>query len=134
MAKWCHSDLFDYGLDRPRAQKAAGNDVRLHVVKAYAAGDAYATVTGNSVGDAALATGDFALAAHATTGRKLTVAAKTLTASASSGASPDLHFAVVDATDSKVLLVTDETSDQVITSGNTLNTPAIEFLRFTQPT
>lgn len=133
MAKWCNTLVLDNGLDYPRARKAAADDIELHVIKAYAADDSYATVIGNSVGSTDLATGDFALSAHATTGRKVTVATKTFNATADSGASPDLHFAVVNATTSAVLLVTDETTNQVITNGNSLTTPAIEFLRITQP-
>ena len=45
---------------------------------------------------------------------------------ANSGAAPDLHIAFTDST-SKVLLVTDETTDQVVTSGNTVNFPILTY-------
>jgi hypothetical protein len=134
MAKWTNTKLFDFGLDYPRSRVAGGATVRLAVIKAYAAGDSYATVTANIVGYVDLAAGDFTLAAHATTGRKLTTASQPVTFSANSGASPDNHFALLDVTGSEVLAVTDETGDQQIYSGNTSTIPAIEFLRFTQPT
>jgi hypothetical protein len=57
----------------------------------------------------------------------MTSATKSATASANSGATPNLHIAFVDTVNSKVLWVTDETSDQVVTSGNTVNFPALTY-------
>lgn len=122
MPKWVHADVLDSGLN---AIKSNAN--RLHCIKAYAAGDSYATVTGNSVGDVAMASGDYTLGSSGSN-RTLTTAAKNgVTATANSGASPNLHFAYVDTAGSKVLWVTDETTDQVITSGNTLNFPSVVY-------
>lgn len=39
----------------------------------------------------------------------------------------NLHFAVVDSTATKVLWVSDETSDQQVTNGNPINTPAFSI-------
>ena len=50
--------------------------------------------------------------------------AKAISLTASSGAGPNLHLAIVDSTGSAVLLVTDETTDQVVTSGGTFNVPS----------
>lgn len=123
MPKYMGSAILDNGLDYARARAAAGDAIKVHVLKAYSSGDSYATVIGNSVGSAALAAGDLALANDSTTGRKVTVASKSITAaSANSGASPDLHQAVVNETTSAVYLVTDETSNQVITAGNPITT------------
>jgi hypothetical protein len=58
--------------------------------------------------------------------RVLTIAARSGTASANSGATPDLHIAFTDNV-SKVLWVTDETSDQVVSSGNTVNFPSLTY-------
>ena len=128
MPKYLGSDCIDNGIDFPRVRKVAGDGIELHVIKAYALGDSYATVVGNSVGSVALAATDLVLAADATVGRKVTVGAKSITAaSANSGASPDLHFAIVNTTSSTVLVVTDETSNQVITLGNPIETPAWAF-------
>lgn len=134
MPKWTNTKLFQYGLDYPRSRVAAGATVRVAVIKAYSFGDTNTTVTGNIVGAVDLAAGDFTLAAHNTTGLKLTTASKSVTFSANSGASPDDHFALIDVTAGEVLAVTDETNDQQIYSGNTSTIPAIEFLRITQPT
>lgn len=124
MAKFMGAKILDNGLDYPRARAAAGDAVKVHVLKAApAASDSYATVLALSVGSAALAAGDLVLANDSTTGRKVTVASKAITAaSAGSGASPDLHQAVLNETEQAVYLVTDETSNQVITAGNPITT------------
>ena len=128
MAKWFHQDVFDNGLN-----DIVSNANVLHVVSTYSAGDNYATVVGNSVTNYALAGGDKVLAAHNTTGRKVTIAAKSgNNATASTSGTPDLHFVLVDTVNSKVVAATDETSDQPITAGNPVSTPAFEF-QFVQP-
>ncbi|MFO1268556.1 MAG: hypothetical protein U1F25_13675 [Rubrivivax sp.] len=106
-----------------RTLAGTASRVKMHVIKAYAAGDSYATVTGNSCGSFDMAAADFAQSSNGSN-RRTTVAAKAITLTANSGASPNLHIAVVDSTGSAVLLVTDETSDQVLTSGGTFNVPA----------
>jgi|GEM_PF-2100003 len=193
--KYYHPDFLDFGLDRIRAKIAAGNTVKLHILKAYAAGDSYATAFGNSIGSVALAEGDLTLGNQGTNGRQVAVASKNLTASGASeqydsgtatagGANTltdsgkawsvnghagraakivggtgagqsrriasntatqltvtvnwttppdatsqyqildDVHFAILDETESKVLVATDEDSNQVITAGNPVTTPA----------
>ena len=205
MPTFYHPDLLDHGLDRIRAQKQAGNDVEIHLVSNYTAGDSYATVNGNSLGGVDLATGDLTLDDQGTNGREVNIAAKSVAAAtgsstthhsgtATAGASTtltetgaghtvdehigrvvvitggtgsgqkrritdndatvltvesawttnpstdstyeirdDLHIAVLDKTDSKVLAVVEETSEQVITSGNPIDIPAIA-LQKNQPT
>jgi len=125
MAKWAHSDVQDKGPEHIRTTLGGTpTRVKMHVIKAYASGDSYATVTSNSVADVDMATADFTMSGAAGAARVMTVAAKNgLTASANSGAGPNLHVALVDSTGTIVLLVTDETSDQVVTLGNTVNVP-----------
>lgn len=133
MAKYMHPNLMDFGLDYIRASIAGGATVKVHVIKAYSQGDSYATTSGNSIGSVALATGDLALADQGTLGRQVTVASKSITAaSGNSGATPNLHQAVLDETNSRVLFVTDETTDQVVTSGNPITTFAM-VLKTNQP-
>ncbi len=172
----------------------------LELVKAFSSGDSRATVLGNTVCSIALVTGDFTLANNTPSGRKVTLQAKSGTASASSsqyesgtatagaastltdsGASfpdrsgkvvkitggtgsgqvrriqsntgtvitvdtawatqpdatstyeilDDLHWVIISGTE--VLAVHDEGTNQVITSGNPVNTPALEN-RLPQPT
>lgn len=123
MAKWVDPDVLDLGINRIKT-----NANVLHLIKAYAPGDSYATVVGNSVGNVAMASGDYTLGNGASSARTLTTAAgKTSNATANSGAAPALHLAFVDSINSKVLWVTDETTDQVITSGNPLQYPSVIY-------
>ena len=121
MAKYAHADVLDGGLNAIK-----NSATRMLLLKAYAAGDSYATVTGNAICTIAMVSGDYTLSGADNVPRILTVAAKSGTASASSGASPNLHIAFTDNV-SKVLWVTDETSDQVVTSGNTINFPSLTY-------
>ncbi len=130
MAKWVDSDVLDLGINRIKTNANA-----MWLIKAYAAGDSYATVSGNMVAEVAMASGDYTLAAGGSSSRTLTTASgkSDSSANANSGASPDLHIAFVDTTNSKVLWVTDETSNQVITAGNPVNFPSIVYTS-NQPT
>lgn len=121
MAKYFHSDVFDNGLSEI---VASGNQI--HLISNYTPGDNYATVLAASLGNATLAGGDRVLAADGT-GRKVTTAAKAGTATATDASPTDSHFAILDTAGSRVLSVTDETSDQGITSGNPLNFPALDW-------
>ena len=127
MAKYVHADVLDGGLNAIK-----NGAIRMLLLKAYAAGDSYATVTTNTICSVTVASADFTLSGADGAARVCTVAAKSGTASANSGASPDLHIAFTDNV-SKVLLVTDETSDQVVTSGNTVNFPSLTYTS-SQPT
>lgn len=127
MAKWVHSDVLDGGLNAIK-----NGATHMLLIKAYAAGDSYATVVGNLVADATMVAGDYTISSSGNNRQLVTAAGKSATASAGSGAAPNLHIAFTDGT-SKVLWVTDETSDQVITSGNTVNFPQLTYTN-NQPT
>ena len=123
-AKWANASVLDGGSDLMRTLAGTLSRVKMHVIKAYTAGDAYATVvTTNSCGSVDLVAADLAQSSSGAN-RRTTVAAKAITLTASSGAAPDLHIAIVDSVSLAVLLVTDETSNQVLTMGNTFNVPA----------
>ena len=199
MQPWIHSDVQDLGTNEIKTTANV-----LHVIKQYALGDTYATVTGNSIANTAMATTDYTLAGAAGAARTLTTAAgKTATAGGSSSVSttgtatagsattltaatawtvnaytgfavvitagtgvgqhrviasntatvltvdtawttnPDatsvfaiqnnLRFAFVDSVGLKVLWVTDETTDQIITAGNTVTFPSLVYTS-NQPT
>jgi len=121
LAKYVHSDVLDGGLNAIK-----NGAIRMLLLKAYAAGNSYATVTSNAVCTVVMASTDYVLSGADGAARVLTVAVKSGTASAGSGAAPDLHIAFTDNV-SKVLMVTDETTNQVITSGNTVNFPALTY-------
>lgn len=125
MAKWANALILDGGTDLIRTRAGTASRIKMHVIKAYSAGDSYATVvTTNSCGSVDMAAADFVQSGAAGAARTTTVGAKSITLGAGSGAAPNLHIAIVDSVSSEVLLVTDETSDQVLTSGNTFNVPA----------
>jgi hypothetical protein len=125
MAKWANASVLDGGSDSVRTLAGTASRVKMHVIKAYSAGDAYATVvTTNSCGSVDMVAGDFVQSGAAGAARVTTIGAKNITLNANSGVGPNLHIAIVDSTGSAVLLVTDETSDQVLTSGNTFNVPS----------
>lgn len=123
-AKWVHSDVLDGGLNALKA-----NTTHIRLLKAYTAGDSFATVASNTVAMAATNSGEWTGPTGAANGpRTLTSAAKTGVAlSADSGASPDLVQAYTDNTNSKVLWVTDITTDQQVYNGNTVNLPALPY-------
>lgn len=123
MAKWAHSDTLDNGLASLKS-----NAIRMILLGAYSAGDSYATVLGNALCTVTMASTDYTLSSSGSN-RLVTTATKSGTASAS-GTSTSIAFTDGSA---KVLWVTDETSGQAVTSGNTVNFPALTYTS-NQPT
>jgi len=128
MPKYLHPDVLDNGLQHIIDQ-AAGN-VDLLLIDGYTQGNAYATVDAAKVMAIDLVAGDLALGNNGT-GRKLTVAEKSGTASGSA-TNPDLHVAIVDVTNSKVLAVTNETGDADIAVSDPKTLPTFD-IRMNQP-
>ena len=113
--------------------KISSQATRVMLISNYTQGDAYGTVTGNSLGEAVISGADFSGPSNgASNSRVLTFSGKSGTASATDPAPTNLHIALTDGS-STVLAVTDETSDQAITSGNTLNFPSFTMSAL-QPT
>lgn len=127
MAKFVHSDVLDNGLNGIK-----NNAIRMLLISAYTAGDSYATVTGNKLAEVTMASTDFTLASSGNNRTLTTASGKSATATATASGTPDLHIAFTD-NSSKVLWVTDETSNQPITSGNTVNFPSLVYTS-NQPT
>lgn len=127
MSKWAHQDILDGGLN---AMKATA--VRMMLISAYTAGDSYATVTGNKLAEVTMASADFTISSSGNNRQCVSASGKTGTASAGAVAGSNLHIAFTDGS-SKVLYVTDETSDQAITIGNPVNFPPITYTS-NQPT
>ncbi len=111
-------NVLDQGLNY-----VVNNVNEMRVITSYTPGDTYATVVTNTVCLITMAPADFTLGNQGTLGREVIVAAKSGTASASSGAAPDLHVALTFSTGTEVIVVTDETTDQEITNGNPINVP-----------
>jgi hypothetical protein len=128
MAKWVSSAVLDGGLNYIKANATA-----MLLIKAYTAGDSYATVvTTNGLASAAMTTTDFTLSSSGLNRVLTTASGKSATTTASATGTPDLHIAFTDGA-SNVLWVTDETSNQPITSGNTVNFPSLTYTT-NQPT
>lgn len=128
MAKWVRSGVLDNGLNDIK-----NNATKMLLLSAYAAGDSYATVVANALNaGVTMAAGDFTLGSSGSNRTLTTAAGKSGPATASSGATPNLHIAFTDGA-ANVIWVTDETSDQVITNGNTINFPQLVYTS-NQPT
>ena len=125
---WYSLNVLDKGLEH-----IVNNANEMRVVSNYTPADTYATVVSNTVCLISTSPTDYTLGNQGTNGRQITVSAKSGTASASSGAGPDLHVAICHSVGTDVLAVTDETTDQEITSGNPINVPSFT-LKMNQPT
>jgi|SRR5687768_7409240 len=118
MAKYAHSDVLDNGLNEIKTYAD-----EMWLVKGYAAGDSYATAAAKKVCSVAMVSGDYTLSGADAAARVLAVATKSNTASASSTGGDNLHVLLVRTAATKILWATDETTDQVVTSGNTVTFP-----------
>ena len=128
MAKWVRSGVLDSGLNDIKT-----NATKMLLLSAYAAGDSYATVIANKLNaGVTMVAGDFTLAASGNNRTLTTAAGKTDVATVSAGGTPNLHIAFTDGV-SNVIWVTDETTDQAITSGNPINFPVLVYTN-NQPT
>ena len=122
MPKWYNPNTLDNGLNA-----IVSNSNQVHVIKNYTLADTYATVIGNSVANAALAGGDKVLG-DAANGRQVAVASKSTTVTGDTIVTDDLHIALIDTVNSRVDAVTDETTDQELTTGNPITIPAINWI------
>ena len=115
MAKSVHDDVLD----------GAHNVIKNNVTRQVARSTEPTTYTQANatyaLADVTMASGDFTIANGDTSGRKLTVAAKSAVPVDTSGSAQ--HVALLDVTNSKLLYVTTCTQ-QALTAGNTVNFPA----------
>jgi len=127
---YSHPDVLDKG----PAELLKVNQVA--VLKAYAVADAHgvALATPNTVLTEVITGGDMSLSNHDAHDRKWQCNGKAgVAALIATLDTDDLHIAYIDTTTSRVLFVTDEITDQVITLGNPVDVPAGEY-RSLQPT
>ncbi len=115
MAKSVHADVLDGALNVIK-----NNCTRMTVCNAQPTTYTEANTT-FALADVTMVSGDFTLAAGDTSGRKVTVAAKSAVPVDTTGTAN--HIALLDVTNTKLLLVTTCTA-QGLTSGNTVNIPA----------
>lgn len=130
MAKWAHSDVLDYGLN-----KALTDADEIRLLKAYTAGDTWATVNSNTIASATVTDADFQITSSGSN-RVLTLlnAKSDSSGVLASGATPNLHVAFVNAAATQVLVVTDETTDVEVSAGDTVNFPSGIAYTANQPT
>ena len=128
MPYFAHADVLENG---PAYVKA--NATKILLISAYAFGDSFATVVANTISEAAVTTANWTWSASGND--RVLTSTDNLTGSvaAASAAGPSNHYAVVDATNSKVLYVTEEGSDQPITLGNPITLKSV-VIKATQPT
>jgi len=79
---------------------------------------------GYKVAEVVMAAVDFTVQDRTGGGRECVVAAKSAPALDNSLGSDDLHVCLLNTATSEVTVITDETTDQVITTGNTVNIPS----------
>ena len=122
MAKYAHPDVLDQG---PNFIKSNCNKMAL--VSTYTFGATYATVNGNILAEATMASGDFTLASSGNDRTLTTASGKSDASANASGGGASNHIAFLDTVNSKVLWVTEETSGQTITAGNPVNFPSLVY-------
>lgn len=127
MPKWVNATVLDNGLNN-----IVTNASTMALINQYTTASTYASVSSWIVAQVAMTTGDFPITTSGTS-RVITTATKSATATTSASGTPDLHIAFINHSNSTVYWVTDETSNQAITSGNTVNFPAITY-QSNQPT
>lgn len=125
MPRYAHADVLDGGLNALKS----GAD-KMWLLKGYAALDNFAAVSGNKIAEVSMdntdPTTDYVISGANGAARVLTTATKSAPATGNSSGG-DLHIALIDSVGSRVLYVTDETSNQEVYSGNTVNFPAVVY-------
>ena len=91
----------------------------------------YAATVGMKAAEASVTAATFTIAANGA-GRKISHGAVDGTVTASTSGNNDLHIAYLDTTNSTVLAITDETTNQPLTAGNPVTFPPIEY-KFNAP-
>lgn len=131
MPRYAHQDFLDNGIAYLK-----DNCNQVILTDTYAT--AYATVNGAAkVAECTLVTGDFSISGAAGAARVLTA---TLSGKSAGNAlksvadGTNMHLAFVDAANSKVLYVTEESTDQPITSGNPVQLNSNPTYSANQPT
>lgn len=131
MSRYAHADVLDNGIQYIK-------DHCNKVILADAFTSIYANANGaNKVGEAALVSGDFAIAGADGAARVLTA---TLTGKSGGNAvkavadGTNMHLVFVDTTTSKVLYVTEESSDQAVVLGNPVQFNSNPSYTSNQPT
>jgi hypothetical protein len=89
---------FDGGADMLRTAAGTANRIRVHLLSAFSAADSWATITANSLANAALVAGDIVSSGAAGSSRVVTFAGKAATATAADADLTGCVVAVLDHT------------------------------------
>ena len=128
MAKFAHQQVLDNGLNYIKT-----NCNKIALISSYSVGESYATVNGKILADAAMTSTDFTLGSSGNNRTLTSAAGKQDTSANATGGSATNHIAFLNTTGSEVLWVTEETSGQVVTTGNPVNFPSLVYTS-NQPT
>ena len=99
---------------------------KMLLVKNYTFGASYAAVQAAKLAEVTVANADFVQTTVGNNEQLALPTGKSAVATASSVSGDDLHFVFTDGL-AVVHYVADETTDQVVTSGNTVNFPALLY-------
>ena len=128
MAKSFDNNVFDNGLNY-----VVNNVTKMTLTKGIPASFTDAnnlasdTTPGIKVAEVTMAPGDFTVQDRTGGGRECVVAAKSGVTALDSTTTEDLHVTLLDMTNSLIVVLTDEITNQAITSGNTINFPSFTF-------
>lgn len=122
MATYAHPQVLDNGLNYIK-----NNCDKVALISSYSVGESYATVAAKILAEAAMTPGDFTLATSGNDRTLTSAAGKSDTAANATGGSATNHIAFLNTTGSEVLWVTQETSGQVVTTGNPVNFPSLVY-------
>lgn len=126
MPAWIDSTALDAMLNTIQ-----NNATNIELVTSYSQGEDYATVVGRTVATASISSTDFTGPTPSGNNRILTFDGASTTASGNAS-TPDLHMVITNGSNT-ILAVSDESTDQDIVSGNTVNFGTFE-IRGLQPT
>lgn len=122
MAFYAHPDVLDNG---PNYIK--NNCNKMALLSSYTAGDTYSTVNSAILAEVAMTSTDFTNGSSGNDRTLTSAAGKQDTAANASGGGATAHFAFLDTVNSKVLWVTEETTDQTVTIGNPVTFPSLVY-------
>lgn len=123
------SKSIDHGSMDAALNDIKTNATKLHVVSAAPA--SYADVATYALGFVALASGDFTLQAGVVSGRRLTVAQKTV---AGTGAGSGTHIVIIDETHTTIKAVDSLTTPFTMANGVNVVNPAYDCWEIEDPT
>lgn len=116
-----HTDVYDKGLNNV---KSSCN--KIIITNGVPNVNDYGATVAMKVAEVSVSSGDFTISANGS-GRKISHPAVQGSVTSTTDGSADLHIAYLDTTGSRVLIVTDEQTNQALYQGNPLTFPSLDF-------